>query len=67
MIYIIDKKTHKSFFCTVSNWKAITKFLNGILAEVWGSMFVTSQVENDAGANDEQEIFITQHIFKRRL
>jgi hypothetical protein len=50
-----------------ANDAVISSKLTAMLAEGWDLIFVTSAVESDAGETDEQGIFITRYIFKRRL
>ena len=50
-----------------SNDAVISFKLTAMLADGWDLRFVTSAVESDAGETDEQGIFITRYIFKRRL
>ena len=50
-----------------SNDVVISSKLTAMLTEGWDLIFVTSAVESDAGEKDEQGIFITRYIFKRRL
>lgn len=50
-----------------SNDALISSKLNELAAEGWELMYVTSGVESDAGATDEQGIYITRFIFKRNL
>jgi hypothetical protein len=50
-----------------SNDAIIASKLTTMLAEGWDLIFVTSAVESDAGEKDEQGIFITRYIFKRKL
>jgi hypothetical protein len=50
-----------------SNDAIIASKLTTMLADGWDLIFVTSAVESDAGEKDEQGIFITRYIFKRKL
>ena len=50
-----------------ANDAVISSKLTAMLAEGWDLIFVTSAVESDAGETDEQGIFITRYIFKRKL
>ncbi|WP_430682159.1 hypothetical protein [Maribacter halichondriae] len=50
-----------------ANDAVISSKLTTMLAEGWDLLFVTSGVESDAGETDEQGIFITRYIFKRKL
>ncbi len=50
-----------------ANDAVISSKLTAMLADGWDLIFVTSAVESDAGETDEQGIFITRYIFKRRL
>ena len=50
-----------------SNDAVIASKLTAMLAEGWDLIFVTSAVESDAGETDEQGIFLTRYIFKRKL
>lgn len=50
-----------------SNDALISSKLTTMLSEGWDLMFVTSAVESDAGVKDDNGIFITRYIFKRRL
>jgi len=50
-----------------ANDAVISSKLTAMLAEGWDLIFVTSAVESDAGETDEQGIFITRYIFKRRI
>ena len=50
-----------------ANDAVISSKLAAMLADGWDLIFVTSAVESDAGETDEQGIFITRYIFKRRL
>ncbi|MBQ0734713.1 hypothetical protein [Aquimarina celericrescens] len=50
-----------------ANDAVISSKLTSMLANGWDLIFVTSAVESDAGETDEQGIFITRYIFKRRL
>lgn len=49
-----------------ANDAVISSKLTAMLAEGWDLIFVTSAVESDAGEDDEQGIFITRYIFKRK-
>jgi len=51
----------------VANDALISSKLTAMLSEGWDLMFVTSAVESDAGKNDDNGIFITRYIFKRKL
>ncbi len=50
-----------------ANDAVISSKLTTMLAEGWDLLFVTSGVESDAGETDDQGIFITRYIFKRKL
>jgi len=50
-----------------ANDAVISSKLTAMLADGWDLIFVTSAVESDAGETDEQGIFITRYIFKRKL
>ena len=50
-----------------ANDAVISSKLTTMLAEGWHLLFVTSGVESDAGETDDQGIFITRYIFKRKL
>jgi hypothetical protein len=50
-----------------SNDALISSKLSTMIYEGWDLMFVTSAVESDAGKNDDNGIFITRYIFKRKL
>lgn len=50
-----------------ANDALISSKLTAMLSEGWDLMFVTSAVESDAGKNDDNGIFITRFIFKRKL
>ena len=50
-----------------SNDALIESKINSMLAEGWDLAFVTSAVESDAGETDNQGIFITRYIFKRKI
>lgn len=50
-----------------ANDALISSKLTAMLTEGWDLMFVTSAVESDAGKNDDNGIFITRFIFKRKL
>ena len=50
-----------------SNDALISSKLSTMISEGWDLMFVTSAVESDAGKNDDNGIFITRYIFKRKL
>lgn len=51
----------------VANDALISSKLTAMFSEGWDLMFVTSAVESDAGKNDDNGIFITRYIFKRKL
>jgi len=51
----------------VANDALISSKLTDMLTEGWDLVFVSSAVESDAGRNDENGIFITRYIFKRKL
>ncbi|MFX0557723.1 hypothetical protein ACOCEA_13060 [Maribacter sp. CXY002] len=51
----------------VANDALISSKLTDMLTEGWDLVFVTSAVESDAGKNDDNGIFITRYIFKRKL
>jgi hypothetical protein len=38
-----------------------------MLSKGWDLMFITSAVESDAGKNDDNGIFITRYILKRKF
>ncbi|HJW27850.1 MAG TPA: hypothetical protein VJ508_01235 [Saprospiraceae bacterium] len=48
-----------------SNDALVSAKLNEMSQDGWTLAFVTSGVESDAGAPDEEGIFITRYIFKR--
>lgn len=50
-----------------ANDALISSKLTAMLSEGWDLMFVTSAVESDAGKNDDNGIFITRYLFKRKL
>ncbi|MDC8003169.1 hypothetical protein POV27_03855 [Aureisphaera galaxeae] len=50
-----------------SNDALIESKINAMLAEGWDLAHVTSAVESDAGEGDNQGIFITRYIFKRKI
>lgn len=50
-----------------ANDAVISSKLTSMLADGWDLIFVASAVESDAGETDEQGIFITRYIFKRKL
>jgi len=50
-----------------ANDAVISSKLTSMLADGWDLIFVTSAVECDAGETDEQGIFITRYLFKRKL
>ena len=50
-----------------ANDAIISSKLTSMLVEGWDLIFVTSAVESDAGEGDDQGIFITRFIFKRKL
>lgn len=50
-----------------SNDAIITSKINALTEEGWELAFITSAVESDAGDKDNQGIFITRYIFKRRV
>ncbi|WP_235841584.1 hypothetical protein [Confluentibacter sediminis] len=50
----------------VANDAVISSKLTTMLSEGWDLIFVTSAVESDAGENDDNGIFITRYIFKRK-
>jgi hypothetical protein len=50
-----------------ANDALISSKLTTMISEGWELMFVTSAVESDAGKDDDQGIFITRYIFKRKL
>ena len=54
-----------NFQNVASNDAVISDKLNQLTAEGWELAFVTSGVESNAGADDEQGIFITRFVFKR--
>ena len=51
----------------VANDALISSKLTDMLTEGWDLVFVTSAVESDAGRNDDNGIFVTRYIFKRKL
>ncbi|MBX2827160.1 MAG: hypothetical protein KTR22_03315 [Flavobacteriaceae bacterium] len=50
-----------------SNDALIESKINSMLAKGWDLAFVASAVESDAGETDNQGIFITRYIFKRKI
>jgi len=50
-----------------ANDAVISSKLTAMIAEGWDLVFVTSAVESDAGEKDNNGIFITRYIFKRKL
>lgn len=50
-----------------ANDALISSKLTAMLSEGWDLIFVTSAVESDAGKNDDNGIFITRYLFKRKL
>ena len=50
-----------------ANDAVISSKLTAMISDGWDLVFVTSAVESDAGEGDEQGIFITRYIFKRKL
>lgn len=50
-----------------ANDALISSKLTAMISEGWNLMFVTSAVESNAGEDDDNGIFITRYIFKRRL
>ena len=50
-----------------ANDAVISSKLTTMISEGWDLVFVTSAVESDAGEGDDQGIFITRYIFKRKL
>jgi hypothetical protein len=50
-----------------ANDALISSKLTAMLSEGWDLMFVTSAVESDAGKNDDNGIFITRYLFKRKM
>ncbi len=49
-----------------ANDALIESKINSMLADGWDLAHVTSAVESDAGEGDNQGIFITRYIFKRK-
>lgn len=49
-----------------ANDAMITSKINTMLAEGWDLAFVTSAVESDGGKDDNNGIFVTRLIFKRK-
>jgi hypothetical protein len=50
-----------------ANDAVISSKLTTMISEGWDLVFVTSAVESDAGEGDNQGIFITRYIFKRKI
>lgn len=50
-----------------ANDALISSKLSTMISEGWNLVFVTSAVESDSGKNDNNGIFITRYIFKRKL
>ncbi|WP_299884095.1 hypothetical protein [uncultured Lacinutrix sp.] len=50
-----------------ANDAVISSKLTTMISKGWDLVFVTSAVESDAGEGDDQGIFITRYIFKRKL
>ncbi|MDL5515011.1 hypothetical protein QSE00_24590 [Arenibacter sp. M-2] len=50
-----------------ANDALISSKLTHMLSEGWDLMFITSAVESDAGKNDDNGIFITRYILKRKF
>jgi hypothetical protein len=50
-----------------ANDAVISSKLTAMISEGWNLVFVTSAVESDAGEKDNNGIFITRYIFKRKL
>ncbi|WP_397445277.1 hypothetical protein [Polaribacter sp. R77954] len=50
-----------------ANDALISSKLTTMLSKGWELMFVTSAVESDAGHKDNNGIFITRYIFKRKM
>nr|WP_117584385.1 hypothetical protein [Tamlana sedimentorum] len=50
-----------------ANDALISSKLTDMLSKGWDLMFVTSAVESDAGKDDDNGIFITRYILKRKL
>lgn len=50
-----------------ANDALISSKLTEMLSEGWDLMFITSAVESDAGKNDDNGIFITRYILKRKF
>lgn len=50
-----------------ANDAIVSSKLTSMLSEGWDLMFVTSAVESDAGQKDNNGIFITRYIFKRKV
>ena len=50
-----------------ANDALIASKLTEMLSEGWDLMFITSAVESDAGKNDDNGIFITRYILKRKF
>lgn len=50
-----------------ANDALISSKLTEMISEGWDLMFITSAVESDAGKNDDNGIFITRYILKRKF
>ncbi len=50
-----------------ANDALISSKLTEMLSEGWDLMFITSAVESDAGKDDDNGIFITRYILKRKF
>tara|TARA_R110000787_G_scaffold192633_1_gene304166 strand:- start:12 stop:482 length:471 start_codon:yes stop_codon:yes gene_type:complete len=50
-----------------ANDALISSKLTKMLSKGWDLMFITSAVESDAGKNDDNGIFITRYILKRKF
>lgn len=50
-----------------ANDALISSKLTEMLSKGWDLMFITSAVESDAGKNDDNGIFITRYILKRKF
>jgi hypothetical protein len=49
-----------------SNDALVESKLNQLAADGWELAFVSSAVESDAGKDDEEGIFITRYVFKKK-
>ena len=50
-----------------TNDAIVTSKINAMIAEGWELAFVTSGVESAGGKGDNQGIYITRYIFKRKI